>query len=959
VLYQLSYVGGASTVADPLLALRWRCGILREVATAQAPVLVGREQELERVLGFFAVEDGPGKLLLEGDPGIGKTTLWHAGLDEARRRGFRVLEARPAAAERELSFAALGDLLSELADDIGGLPAPQRRALRIALLIDEVESDPPEQRTIAVAVTELLRRVSREAPLVVAVDDAHWLDAPSAGALDFSVRRLAGAAVRLFATSRAGGERVAFAESDRIEIGPLSADALGELVRTRLGVRLLRPVTRQLATASGGNPFYALELATELVRTGRTIEPGERLPIPTHLRGVVAGRLETLSPTARDAVLATAALAQPTALVVETVAGGTNAIAEAVSSGVLELHGDSLRFAHPLFAATVYEDAAQVERKAVHKRLAQVVTEPEERARQLAEAADGPDAAIATFLEAAAARAVARGAPDAGVRLAKLAADLTPAHRRNALHKRRLDGARYSYAAGDPKHAQELLEQHLEDAIAGRERAEVELELGRAVLATRGPAAATTHYERALSEVEGSDELELQALVLTELADVHLTDPRDDSDASARAVAVAEKVWNAELLAKALGIHGATLTWREEPVPPEYWERALEVEAGTGQRRWAGPACAYAFAKMFRLEYDEATRWFHEVADSMRRRDDPMLHSVLLMLGDIARNSGHWDEAGDYIDEAYDVVVQTGRQSAEPECLTAKARLAMLRGDVALARRLASEARDTFERIASSGEPPAPLDSPMLEGLVSSVFARSAAMCGDHAEAHELFVQQRELWGGAKVNEWVAETLADDVASLVALGRLEEAGRALDDLHEVRKSLPNDWRTADAVSARAEGGLAAAGGDFDGAIKALERSRELIENIGAPWPYELARTLLALGQVQRRARRKAAARATLEEALEIFERLPSRLWAEQTRTELDQISGRPSRSGALTPTEARVAEIVAAGRSNAEAAQELFMSPKTVEWNLSKIYKKLHVRSRAELAAKLAKTRQS
>jgi len=149
--------------------------------------------------------------------------------------------------------------------------------------------------------------------------------------------------------------------------------------------------------------------------------------------------------------------------------------------------------------------------------------------------------------------------------------------------------------------------------------------------------------------------------------------------------------------------------------------------------------------------------------------------------------------------------------------------------------------------------------------------------------------------------------------------------------------------------------VAAARGDLETAIAFLERSRDELEAAPTPWPYELARTLLALGQMQRRFRMKAQARATLERALESFERLGARLWAEKTSDELAQVSGRPSRSGALTPTEIRVAEVVVAGRSNAEAARELFMSPKTVEWNLSKIYKKLHVHSRAELAAKLAR----
>src|SRR5919204_5832588 len=180
--------------------------MLRQVATAQASVLVGREQELDRALAFFAAGDGAGKLLLEGEQGIGKTILWQAALVEARRLGHRVLDARPAAAERELSFAGLVDLLADLHDDIARLPAPQRRALRIALLLDEVEGEPLDQRTIAVALTELLRRAARDAPVDIAVDHLQWLHPPSAGALEFAFRRLGDAPVRMLATARPGGD---------------------------------------------------------------------------------------------------------------------------------------------------------------------------------------------------------------------------------------------------------------------------------------------------------------------------------------------------------------------------------------------------------------------------------------------------------------------------------------------------------------------------------------------------------------------------------------------------------------------------------------------------------------------------------------------------------------------------------------------------------------------------------
>jgi DNA-binding CsgD family transcriptional regulator len=936
------------------------CGILRAVALATSPTLVGRETELDCVREFLR-GDGRAKLLLEGDAGIGKTTLWAAGLDVARERGCRLLQAQPAAAERELSFAALGDLLDDLREEIGALAAPQRRALRAALLLDDAKAEAPDQRTIAVGLTELLRRTARDAHVVIAVDDAHWLDGPSALAIDFASRRLVDEPVRLLATARADNDApLDFAPAERLTVGPLTVDELDELIRTRLDIRLFRPAIRQLADASGGNPFYALELAESVLRSGRTPEPGERLSIPTHLRAITTSRLDTLSPRAREAILATAALAQPTASVVANVVGSDAAIAEAVAAGVLERHGDSLRFTHPLFAASAYEDASPGRRKAMHVRLGRVVTEPEERARQLAEAADGPDARIATFVEAAAARVAARGAPDAAVRLAKLAVELTPAGRRNAMHKRRLDCARYAFAAGDPAYAETLLQRQLADTLPGRERAEVELELGRAVLATDGAAAAMAHYDRALAEVDGSDELELQALILTELAEMHAAHRRMDSDASARAIALAEQVWNPELLARALGIHGAMMVWNDKPLAEGDWKRALEVERSTGQLRYMGPAYAYALARMFRLDYKQATESFLEVAESMRRRDDPMLQAVLLLLSDISRNAGRWADAAAYADEAHDVVLQTGRQSVEPECLTVKARLAMLRGELDLAHELGHEALATLTRLAVSNEPRAVLDGTMIEALVNSIFARSAQMSGDHARAHPLFVKACEYDRSMGVDEWVIEGLADDVASLVALGRLDEARRALAEIRDLRPRVSDGMAaTAEALEARTEGVLAAADGDYDGAIAALERARDLIESMPAPWPYERARTLLTLGRAQRRTRKRAEARRTLEDALAIFDELGSNLWAEHARNELVQLGGRPLQTSALTETEARGAATVAAGCSNAEAARELFMSPKTVEWNLSKIYKKLHVRSRAELAAKLAKQSQS
>lgn len=915
--------------------------------------LIGRDDELDRLEALVSETfEGPAKLVFEGEAGIGKSALWRAGVERARELGCHVLEARPAAAECELSYAVLGDLLAGMHDEIGGLPAPQRRALRIALVLEEAEGEPADKRAVAAALLELLRRLSAETPLVVALDDIQWLDPPSAGALQFALRRLEREPVRVLATSRVrtGLTIIGLEDVERISIGPLSLHALDQLVRTRLGARFLHPTLRRLEEASGGNPFYALEIAASLLRSGGRLEPGEPLPIPAVLRELVRDRLATLGPAAREAALAAAALAQPTVSEVhQVVTEGSAAVSEAVATGVLDSDGERLRFSHPLFASTLYEDTPLKARRDLHRRLALIVGDAEQRARHLAEAAEGPDEEVAAALEAAAVSVVARGAPEAAARLAKQAFDLTPPSHRAEAHRRCLALARFSIAAGDPHHGETLLERQLQQAEPGRERAEAELELGRARLATRGRSEALVCYQRALNELEGTDGVELRTVVLIELAELHLDEEQMDSNASELAVALAEKIGKPDLLARALGLHGAKLTLLGRPPPDEYWRRALEVEEATGEMRYGGPSLAYAYVAFMRGDNHTASDLARRVADSMRRRGDPMLPDVLLRLCESARVSGDWAAAQRYVEEAHDLVVQTGRESREPLCLSFKARLAAPRGDLDLARQYAEDARALLEVLAPSDAERATIDL-----LVMSVFAQIAEVSGRHLEAHEhttaLIKVHERLRGSEHAH---AECLAADIGCLVALGALEEAARQLERLVEL--AVPLEIPTLAGFVARAQGLVAAAEGDSAAAVRHLDGAVRSFEELQSPWPFELARTLLMSGVVQRRARQKLAARQTLERALEIFDHLGARLWAERTRAELGRISGRRSASGALTGTEQSVAELVAAGQSNAEIAHQLFMSPRTVEWNLSKIYKKLRVRSRTELAAKVAK----
>ena len=923
--------------------------------TGSSTRVVGREDELARIEAFIdASAEGPRTLLLEGEPGIGKTTLWRAAVDRARERGSRALIARPVAAEAELSYATLADLLSEMHDEIATLPAPQRRALRIALLIEESRGDPPDQRAVGAALLGLVRRVAEDGSLLIALDDLQWLDHASAAVSQFALRRLGDAPVRVLASTRTGSKAVDLGEAERISVGPLSFDELDRLIRERLGARFLRPTLRQLDEASRGNPFYALEIADSLLRSGVTPEPGEPLPIPASLRELLLGRLAVLTPPARAAAVAVAALAQPTVPVVQGVVGDdTDGVSEAVAAGVIERDGDTLRFTHPLLAAAVYDSQLSSDRRTLHRCLAAVVSDPSERARHLAEVAEGPDEELAAALEVAAGEVFARGAPDTGASLARRAFELTPTERRAESHRRRLACARYTLAAGDPPHAERLLERHLRLAAPGPERAEVELELGRARLAMHGVAAARVCWERALAlnELESQEGLELRAEILIELADMHGKELETRSTASEQAVALAERIGKPELLSHALGVHAMKLTLLGRPPPDDYWRRALAIEAATGSPlRYTGPTSAYGLATYVRGDLRASFECTRRLADSMYRNGDPLLAHVLCEMSELNRVTGDWDAAARYAQEAYDLVVQTGREADEPECLLWTARIAMPRGDLDLAWRNAERALALIEHLA-----PTDRHRVGIEATAKALFAQIAWISGRYSEAHDwnTAVIDAASQLGPLLEHFLGEVYAGDAECLLALGETDAAAEQLERLVELSERSRID--TLDAITERTRGLFSASEGDLAAAVDRLEGAREAFEKLVVPWPFQLARTLLALGAVQRRARRKRAARESLGRALEIFERLGAPLWAEKTRAELAQIGGRPSRPGALTAAEQQVAGLVAAGHSNAEVAHALFMSPKTVEWNLSKIYKKLHVRSRTELAARLAR----
>ena len=262
--------------------------------------IVGRESELATLAKFVEdAGDEPTALVVEGDAGMGKTTLWNACIDNATANGRLVLSCGPGTAERRLAFAALDDLLRDVVDEaLPALPAPQRNALEAALLLERAGDEPPDPRTIAVAFLSCVRELASRRPVLIAIDDAQWIDPSSARLVEFAARRLRNEQVGLLVARRTetsaeppfGLGRTFGDDLRHLELEPLTVGAIQHLVRTDLGVALPRPALRQVYETSGGNPFYALELARALARRD-PIEPGHPLPVPSTLDGLVRERL--------------------------------------------------------------------------------------------------------------------------------------------------------------------------------------------------------------------------------------------------------------------------------------------------------------------------------------------------------------------------------------------------------------------------------------------------------------------------------------------------------------------------------------------------------------------------------------------------------------------------------------------------------------------------------------------
>ena len=443
--------------------------------------IVGREEELASVRAFVdeAVE-GSATLVLEGEAGIGKSTLWLAGIERALSREMRVLRSRPAEAERGFAHVALGDLLEDVSDDV--LPAlspPRRRAIEVVLVRQEEAGERIDPRTLGIATRSTLQLLAREARLLVAIDDVQWLDDASAHALAFALRRLDDENI-LFLFARRVGNGLPTSEVEhaieterarRLHVGPLSVGAIQGLLQQRLGRPFPRPTLLRLHEASGGNPFYALELARALPE-GTEDDPTRPLHVPESLERLVLGRLGAPSAATHAALSLVAAGGRSSTAMLGAAGVSENALVPAFAARVIERVDGVIRFTHPLLASAFYQELSMDERQRAHRLLAGVAGDSLVRARHLALASQDSDAGVAVTLEEAAAVAATRGASATAAELAEHALRVTPSDAAEDRRRRAIAAARMQLLAGDGRRARAHAGEFLETAAKGRERAE-------------------------------------------------------------------------------------------------------------------------------------------------------------------------------------------------------------------------------------------------------------------------------------------------------------------------------------------------------------------------------------------------------------------------------------------------------------------------------------------------------
>jgi DNA-binding NarL/FixJ family response regulator len=921
-------------------------------------VIVGRAEEASTLRVVLAdPRPEPRALLLEGEPGIGKTTLYHELL--ANARDHAILSCRPTRSEMDLSYVALVELLGGVPDAIlEALPGPQARVLRMILRREEPEGR-FDRLSLGVATVAAVRALAADRPVLLAVDDAQWLDHPSARTLAFVARRLSGTAVRIAIVRSAGGWQTEAETSggpvdwatelgrampegrlDVVRLGPVGASELSRILRRALGWVPAWPRVVRIAELSGGNPLYAVELARAIGSAQSTADLDG--PLPAGPLELARARIARLPEHARAVVELASVARAPSLDLIHHLdpSAPEDAVAVAQRGGILSVDGDRIGFTHPILAAAAYSSIPLPRRRILHHAVAMVSHDLEERARHLATAADGPDRTVAATLDEAAERAWRRGAPDAAADLLRLACRLTPPADTVARVERRIAYGRLLHGAGDAPGAVAELESIVSELPPGVSRARALHHLMYVTRLSGSLERALVHGVRAAEEAAADPVLQAQVYeMLSRLSDNDIALKLDTARRGLDAVdrlpdADPEVVFHvraalveAEFYA-GLGIHLERL----DGIDPGDTPRFPPLRTATRGDDLVGRLLAYDG------RFDEGLGKLRGLYERASVEGRSILPAVLGWMAEAEIMAGRFPAAHALTLEAIDRAAETGATEGTPWEVGFHA--------VALARlgRLDEAEAAAARVLRAAGADPGFDGAPARLALGVVALSRSR---------FEEAVTQLRLLDRAKRDAGLREPrvcahAAELVEALVGAGELTEAAEVLARFSDEAASSAGQWSLAAATRCRAL--LLAAHGDVDAALDAAQLSVSAFE--GLPMPFERARSVLVLGQVHRRRREKRLAREALAEALATFERLGTPVWAERARADLARIPQQRD-ADVLTPTEERIARLAVEGLTNKEIADRIFLSPKTVEVNLTRIYRKLGVRSRTVLAQRL------
>jgi DNA-binding CsgD family transcriptional regulator len=883
-------------------------------------------------------------LVVEGEPGIGKTTLWSAAIEQALSGGFRVVSARAGSAEVVLTFAVLADLFGDVESAVlADLPRVQRVAVE-RLLEQAGESPATDERVLGAAFLAVAERLAADTPVLVAIDDVQWLDASSQAALEFAVRRLRGrvgvlATARSDATGPAAASWLQLRRPDgvnRIGVSPLTLGGLHAMFSARLGRSLPRPTMVRIAEISCGNPFYALELARTMDNASANAEP----TLPDSLTALVRSRLAGLGSDVGPLLLAAASATTPT---VELLSQATDTAAERVielldeaeTQGIIAFDGNRVRFTHPLLATGVYTDASHARRRAIHRRLAEIVQQPELRARHLALAASTGDSATLEALDAAAEVTRARGAPAAAAELVDLAIGLggdTP--------QRRMLAAGLHFRAGDIGRARGVLEPTITAMPPGILRA-----IGLNLLAgTRiyddSFIDAADLLKRALPECEENAAVLAQTHLTLSMAQAMAGEFDESLHNAEQAVARAEDCGRGVLISQALAFWVSLKCMYGHGVDESSLQRALDLENPDKDvpiSFRASAAKALVLAWSGRL--GEART---QILDVRRRCVERGAESDMMWIASYTTLIDIW--LGRFSDAALvgEDTMERAQQLDGPNMLViaglVRTAVAAYTGRERDAR---AEARQAIEDAQRCGA------VYLTEWPIMSLGFLEVSL-ENYVEALTTLQPLLDRFDTTPGTEIMTSAyIPDAVEAMVALGRLDDAEPLIDALESNGRRLDRPWMLA--VGARCRSMWLAARGDLEASDRAARQA--ITHHQRLPMPFELARTQLLLGQLERRQRHREAAAATLRTALGAFETMGTPLWATRARAALARTA--PSPGSNLIPSEQRIAELAAAGMSNQDIAAALFISAKTVEANLTRVYRKLAIRSRAQLGSHL------